>query len=393
MLTRRSFLEIGFKSAIVADSPLLFSQEPSATQPSGADGFFNVGKRRGRWFFTTPDRRPFFSCALNHIDSSILRYPENIGRWESDYQNSQIKWLSKSVGPNLRDWGFNSVGWVQELSIDQRPHSPSFSLEEYEALGLPYCHLLPFIDTQQWNPWSRNPDLKSDEFSDWADYVARDACTRFKNQRNLIGYFYSDCPTWAHDRRGTSWRGPMIAAELFGTPSGRREAFELARHYYRTTHDAIRRYDRNHLILGDRYEANALLPDEIVGAARGFVDVLCFQDFKDPVSTLSKWHAKTGLPVLWADGARPIVVADQSGRYRMGSYKLNDGSWYRDVLRGLRENSGAIGAHLCGAYIRNRFRARGLLDEQERPDVVNVPLIRDANLEQELWARRFSGEE
>jgi len=74
----------------------------------------------------------------------------------------------------------------------------------------------------------------------------------------------------------------------------------------------------------------------------------------------------------------------------MGSYKLNDGSWYRDVLRGLRENSGAIGAHLCGAYIRNRFRARGLLDEQERPDVVNVPLIRDANLEQSYWAAGFS---
>ena len=81
---------------------------------------------------------------------------------------------------------------------------------------------------------------------------------------------------------------------------------KLATRYYQVTHTAIRRYDRHHLILGDRYEANAPLPIEVVESALPFVDVLCFQDFKDPVAHLAQWHRQTGKPVLWADGAKNV---------------------------------------------------------------------------------------
>jgi len=68
----------------------------------------------------------------------------------------------------------------------------------------------------------------------------------------------------------------------------------------------------------------------------------------------------------------------------------NDGEWYADVLSGLYENPGCIGFHLCGAYQRNKARRRGLLDEMERPDAVNVPLIMAANQEVNAkMAKRF----
>ena len=62
------------------------------------------------------------------------------------------------------------------------------------------------------------------------------------------------------------------------------------------------------------------------------------------------------------------TIADGSGKYLDGEYHLVDGEGYADSLYGLLKNPGAIGAHLCGGYVRNRFRRKGLIDEKEQPD-------------------------
>ena len=95
----------------------------------------------------------------------------------------------------------------------------------------------------------------------------------------------------------------MFDPERLKSEAGRKELREIADSYYKTTHDAIRRYDKHHLILGDRYEANAPIAMEVVEAAMPYVDVLSFQDFRDPVKHLDEWHKKTGKPVLLADAA------------------------------------------------------------------------------------------
>ena len=346
---------------------ILETVETTQTSP---EGFFTLGKLGERWILLTPERQPFFSVGLNHIDSSPLLYPENLTRWKQKYDNNSIKWICESVSPDLKAWGFNTVGWVQDVTILKHAHSPSFTLEEYRALSMPYCHLLPFIETHQWNAWHRNPDIFSKDFEDWCDYVARSECARLRDEPNLIGYFYSDCPTWVHVRTPhTAWRGPMFDPARLESQAGRTELFNMAQRYYKITHDAIRRYDPHHLILGDRYEALAALPMEIVQAADPYVDVLSFQDFGDPVTHMHEWHTATGKPVLWADGSRPReIIADDSGKYLDGEYHLVDGEWYAEALYGLLKNPGAIGAHLCGGYLRNRFRRKGLIDEKEQPD-------------------------
>jgi hypothetical protein len=159
---------------------------------------------------------------------------------------------------------------------------------------------------------------------------------------------------------------------------------ELAHLYYKTTHDAIRRHDKHHLILGDRYEANRHIALQVVDAALPYVDVLSFQDFRQPIEHLDYWHKKTGKPVLLADAANPATQPDENG------FRPNDGHWYARVLRALYNNPGCIGFHLCGAYQRNKARRRGLLDELERPDQENVGLVRAANEEiSRLMSLRF----
>jgi hypothetical protein len=129
------------------------------------------------------------------------------------------------------------------------------------------------------------------------------------------------------------------------------------------------------------------LPIEVVEAAAPYVDVLSFQDFKEPVKQLREWHERTGKPVLWADGAKQITVKDAN--YPGGQYSLNDGAWWAETLAGLRHNPGCVGAHLCGAYLRNRTRKRGLRDEAGSPDEKNLALITAANRAQTEWVRNY----
>ena len=343
------------------------------TQPE-PNGFFTLGERDGHWWLITPDGKPFFTIGLNHIDPASLRYPENIDIWRNKYGGSTLRWIKESVAPNLQDWGFNTVGWVQEVTVRKWRHSRAFTVDEYRALDMPYCHLLPFTESHQWEKHTVHYDFRSDDWKEWVDYVARSHCAALADEENLIGYFYSDCPTWTHSRPDNEWRGPIFDPERLRTEAGRKELTELAVSYYRTTHDAIRRYDKHHLILGDRYEANAPIETEIVNAAKPFVDVLSFQDFRNPVEHLDEWHRKTGKPVLLADAAG---VDWRSQEF----FKPNNGAWYAETLAGLYNNPGCVGFHLCGAYQRNKARRRGLLDEMERPDTEQVKLMKAANQE------------
>jgi hypothetical protein len=117
---------------------------------------------------------------------------------------------------------------------------------------------------------------------------------------------------------------------------------------------------------------------EVINAAKPYVDVLSFQDFRDPVNHLDEWHKKTGKPVLLADAAK---VDFRSKEF----YKPNNGAWYSETLAALHKNPGCIGFHLCGAYQRNKARRRGLLDEMENPDHEQVKLMTAANQKISQW--------
>jgi hypothetical protein len=381
LLSRRRFLA---QSVVLSAGVALprFARSASAS-PSA---FFTVAQRHGRWWFFTPEGAPFFSLGLNHIDAAPLRYIESGDLWQKKYGNHMERWIKEAVRPDVLAWGFNSVGWVQEV-VTRGPtnhrHSPSFTFEEYQWLDMPYCHQLPFADFHQWEMETRHPSFFSAEFEDWCDYVARSQCARMVDDRKLIGYFYLDCPTWVHTRPGNEWKGPIFDPERLKSEAGRTELTRIATRYYQVTHDAIRRYDRNHLILGDRYEALAPLPDEVLLAARPYVDVFSFQHFGQPEkirADLARFAALTKKPVLLADSAGNIKLPNGTIR--------NDPSKYRNTLAALREVPACVGFHLCGAYLRNRTRNRGLRGPDEAPDAVALEGIVAANQEMGEWTRR-----
>lgn len=146
------------------------------------------------------------------------------------------------------------------------------------------------------------------------------------------------------------------------------------------------RDDRNHLILGDRYEAARPNADEVMEAAKPYMDVLSFQHFAKPEAVsqnLADWHHKTGQPVLLADHAISIKSPDGGQRH--------DGAGYAATLRRLRDVSGCVGYHLCGAYLRNECRQRALRDAAEKPDAEALAAITAANAEADRAMRAATG--
>ncbi|GAB5559259.1 MAG: agarase [Synoicihabitans sp.] len=336
----------------------------------------------------TPGGEPFWSIGLNHVDSATLRYAENGNLWHDEFGNSMERWLA-TVRTDMQAWGFNTLGWNQELvevSNYNSPHSRSFTFEEYQWLGMPYCHMLPFIESHQWESATRLPDIRSTEFADWCDYVARDQCGRMRDDPKLIGYWFTDCPTWVHHSKNTAWKAPLFDPSDLKTAAGRRELSNIATTYYRVTTEAIRRYDPHHLILGDRYEAMRPLPDEVVQAAMPFVDVLAFQCFGEaPVVSekLSYWANLTGKPLLLADNAVWHPTAHR-GWPPQEDRHLHPEKYatLHDVLRAMPE---CVGFHLCGAYARNRVRRYGLKDEKNQLDPSTAGITK-VNHATQRWA-------
>jgi hypothetical protein len=189
----------------------------------------------------------------------------------------------------------------------------------------------------------------------------------------LIGYFYVDCPAWVHCPKWND-KGPWFDPKRLRTAAGRRELSAMAERYYKVTHDAIRRYDPNHLILGDRYEGRARLPEEVLAAAVPYVDVMSFQYFGGPEKVcpdLRRWAKRTGKPVLLADACAP----------------KRDAGRYGPMIRALRELPSCVGWHVCGAYLRNRIRKSGFRDEWGEPVEPMVTAATKANRQTAEWVR------
>jgi hypothetical protein len=372
-------------SGILFPSGILYSK-------SNTKSYFRLQKINGRWWFISPDGEKFWSLGINHIDSATLRYEESGNLWEEKYQNSMRKWL-KHVRKDLLKWNFNTVGWVQEVVTREKEnhrHSRNFTYEEYQWLDMPYGHMLQVIDSDQWEAEVKLPDIRSSSFSEWVEYVCRDECTRLKDDPNLLGYYYVDCPVWIHTLPDNEWRGSLLDPDMEKTEAGRNEMHDIATTYYKTIHNAIRRYDKNHLIFGDRYELNRPLSEIVINAARPYVDAFCFQCFKDPeplYNDLKYWADKLKVPVFIADSAR-LKRNDREGQIHGKDLLMHDTSKYEETLKLIRDIPECVGFHLCGAYAQNFVRRYGLKNHMDSEGVEVTEFTR-INEEMKKWIHQW----
>jgi hypothetical protein len=224
-------------------------------------GFFRTERAGDRWWLVDPDGAAFISVGLNHADESNLKYPHNWDVWRKKY-GSKERWIKDGVVKDLKEWGFNTIGWTQEYisgdwgvgldwfgdPIDLGHSSAPWSAADLAVADMPYVLQMRMAEIEDWKGQPAFPDVYSHDFDVYCEYLARNVCFDHADKRNLIGYFFVDIPSWLPHASGRFFDG------FSGLEGEARDAklYGIASKYYETMTKHIRTYDQKHLILCDR---------------------------------------------------------------------------------------------------------------------------------------------
>ncbi len=372
--TRRQFLQ---GSSPLAASILMAAgarKNLAVAGPDTSTDYFTVDRRLNRWWIIAPDDRPTFLLGLNHIDPTTIRQAGDGRLWQQRYGGKIDRWLQECVRVNLRDWQFNAIGQTAEfvkLGDSTRHFAGGLSLSQTRSLRMPFCWQIPWDSPNRSTGESPPSDCRSKAFALWCDRIAREHCQRLVGERYLIGYWYRNRPQWASDAN-----------------TGDPHAIEQAIAFYRTTTEALRRYDPHHLILGDVLPSSVRLSDRLAKVIASQVDVLSLagnQSSEALVQDIKRLSQSTDGPILIADHG--IDRTPNDGHWPPTKSRYLDPSGYASTLHRLTETSQTVGYFLCGSFLRSPVLRRGLLDENERPDSIAIDRIQRTNAVVDEWVR------
>lgn len=302
---------------------------PAADRP----GAVHVREIDGAWWFVRPSGEPFFSSGVNVISPGPSRDaydPKRPAYAAFRHYPDTASWAA-AAHDRLRQWGFNTVG--------------GWSAQEMSAGPLPYVNVL-HVGAEFGVPWN---DLLDPKFAEQVGDFVRERVKPRADDAHLLGWCTDNELGWFSDTlfshhisqpstQATRQALVRLLRRHYDDDFGRLEAdfhpvdiasfdelerggtlrlraggdamqvanrftAKLARHYYRTMHEAIRRYDANHLILGDRF--HSYTPGVVAKAAGPYVDVVTTNyDWPDwtggglPVHYLQRLHELSGKPIL-----------------------------------------------------------------------------------------------
>ena len=203
---RREFLKeaavLGIGLALSPHVQRVHAAQIRTTQTE-PDGFFTLGIQNNHWWLITPKGKPFFTIGLNHIDPASLRYPENIHIWA---KNMAVAPYGGSRNPLPQPQGLG----LQHSRLGSGSHGKklilAFTIDEYRTLKMPYCHLLPFTESHQWEKHTVHYDFRSEEWN--VDYVARSHCAELAAGEESRWLFLQRLPNM--DSRQKTSGGPIF---------------------------------------------------------------------------------------------------------------------------------------------------------------------------------------
>jgi hypothetical protein len=264
-------------------------------------GYFHTQQIDGRWWLVTPDGHAFFSKGVDNVTyrpeaASSPKAPADPNAWAT------------AAVRQLREWNFNTAG--------------AWSAPELYGKRIVYAPVINIAASVQRDVWLKGGvvDYFSDAYHDAANRAAARMCAPHAKDPWLLGYFTDNELRWGRDWRSEEslLDGYLKMAE---NAPGRKKALDflkargrdaesatgadrddfvgiVAAEYARVAHEAIRRADPNHLILGCRF---AVYPGDIaMRAVAPYFDVISFHSYnaKAPVERLEQIHKVTGKPTM-----------------------------------------------------------------------------------------------
>jgi len=375
----------------------------------GKSGFYRVVRVRNKWVLLNPADEPCYLRGINHYGDGTYM-PWNL----KERYVTQEAWR-RSVCERHREWGFNylapSIGPSAvnpdtiENGMDNKfltRRTPEWEVGKFVELNYPFAFFLE-VPRQNMYAGPPYPDVFSSAFREAVEQKCREQVVPVRDNPNLIGYHFCHNPPWHSSLAGYhQWirdatlrgsEGRLRWIELmhrvygsverwrktYGIPIRTWDDIEkladpldgyvehgrmledkanfmemICEQWYRVYVESIRKYDSNHLILGDRNTLHLHpLPSYAVRIMRRYIDVLSVNVMGPPDTVYGVLEQVTRYwdgPVLLADTGASIY---QEGKEK-SAYPVRDIKEYEEIWRGLMEiglqHPQVIGFAWCGYY-------------------------------------------
>ena len=339
----------------------------ATTQDTAAPTKRTIGlaEINGRTWLITPEGKPFFAHGITHTTNRSL--------------NKNYNTVSKAC----KDLGFNAYGYgcPSELKKD-----------------------MPYVEGRNYVPISmyraqggsfRFIDIFDPRVQQRLTTQVEQTCLENRDNPNLIGYYWTDLSAWPlKNSVGKNWvnftrdlpahaPGRKAYDDFLRTWKGddakaRDLAFLriIAREYFRVMGEANKEHDPHHLIFGDRFAFNTLVP-EVLEEMLPWVDGIAIQPPFQPGFPEAKYqqiHKLTGKPILICDYAIRFKDSDKKIR----GWKLQEdaavaGRLYAKHIRAALKTPYIIGAFWCnpvdstGAFNKSGGLKQGFFGEGLKP--------------------------
>jgi hypothetical protein len=448
-MTRRAILR-------AAAAPALLAQ--------GGLRFVRLERIHGIWWLITAQGKPMVSLGVNHAEPRLMLAPYNrqatLDRYGADFVNANgefnpdgqgaRKWVNQIIA-DLQDWGMSALGFHNGLP------RPLFKDRLFFFQPVNSYWLTPYGRPAEY------PDVFSEAVAGRIDRTAREVCQTYRDEPNLIGYVYNDRPLYnlgggpqgkrlpvhpwvevlrklgpeapgkqewvnllrrrhadagsaasAHGFAAAKW-DELLARTEWPDPETSlpdKDAFlpDIVERWYELHWKAIRRYDPNHLIFGDKLgggfapdgrqvDAHPNIPAYQYAVLAKYVDAILLEwygRYDDQKQTFANIHRATGKPILLGDSSFAQLQPRQETTkgVRVDSQETVGKEYARYLEQALRDPF-VLGWHYCG-YIENwtvpgrqtQFQEQnGFKNPFEQVHEEAVSLVRMANRKAEQWHR------
>jgi hypothetical protein len=380
-----------------------------------ATGFFRIEKDQ-RWWLVTPDGHAFLSFGINHLHPDWWLQEHSRNAWEKhlnvtningdDFQPALRNWFLKAC----QEYGFNTVGvhnqlsvinnpsptipYIQKLTLVDIPHwkqevpdenfldvfSDSFEQRcdrmgreiAFPAKNDPYllgyaltdCPLLTEEDCRQRTDviggaarnarvgWPRRLRNLGKDAPGKKAYVA----TMLELYHNRIDEFNltytTEFDSFDQLARAENWRLDTDLSNENETRDNVRFLKKVVAKYYQAARDSIRRYDPNHLFIGDKLNANTDTVDTILSTTSQYTDLIFYQMYGRwdiQGSCLDRWSKKVDQPFINGDAAFTMITETMPRPFGPVADNIAQrAAWTEEFFRGAFSRLEFVGWHYCG---------------------------------------------
>ena len=380
-----------------------------------ATGFFRAEKHE-RWWLVTPQGNAFLSFGINHLHPDLWKQDYNREAWEKRLGLSDLNCPGFAAAlkawflQTCRQYGFNTVGVHAELSIVNRPQPSMPYMQPIHFVDIP--HWQPEIPDRNFRdvfseefaahcdrmarefaaPARDDPFLLGYAMADcpllteedcrerpdviggarrkarigWprrlrslsADAPGKQAYVRTMRDvyRGQISDFNATYGTQFDSfdelQAAKDWRPHTDLSNGNETRDNVEFLKKVVARYYQTARDAIRRYDPNHLFVGDKINANTDSLDTVLPITSQFTDVVFYQmyaRYEVQAPGLDRWSTIADRPVINGDSAFTMVSDCMPRPYGPVADSLRQrAEWTAEFFREAFARPEFVGWHYCG---------------------------------------------